>query len=145
MDLGVFILPVFLRVHQRSLDIAWGNLFVDYGGDPPSLPPKLSAFKRLVASCGKRKGSSLVQQFVKKVDIPTIELPAERPCRTAQNLSERGLIGQFTELWPSSKAIDRWVQRNWRPLVTEGIRNHLVERVYYVFAFDSEEDKDLIF
>jgi len=48
-------------------------------------------------------------------------------------------------LWPSPKAIDGWVQQNWRPLVYEGIQNHLVGRGYYVFVFDSPEDQDLIF
>ena len=82
---------------------------------------------------------------MKKVGIPTVELPAERLCQTTLNLSECGLIGQFSRLWPSLKAIDGWVQRNWRPLVLEGIRSHFVGRGFYVFVFDSTEDKDLIF
>ena len=64
------------------------GVFMDPGGDPPPLPLELFAFQILVASCGKRKGSSLVQQFVKKVDIPTIEFPVETPCQTALNLSK---------------------------------------------------------
>ena len=36
------------------------------------------------------------------------------------------------------------MQRNWRPLVSECIRNHFVGRGYYVFVFDSAEDRDLI-
>ena len=53
---------------------------MDVGGDlPPPLPPKLDAFKRLVASCGKRKGGPS-QKFVKKVDIPSVELLADRIC-----------------------------------------------------------------
>ena len=125
----------------------WGSYLriMDFGSDPLPLPPKLITFKRLVASSGKRKGNTFVQQFVKKVDIPTVELPAERPCRTTLNLSKRGLIGQFTRLWPSPKAIDGWVQRNWRPLVSEGIRSHLVGRVFFVFVFESAEDRNLIF
>ena len=83
---------------------------MESGSDPPPpLPPELLAFKRLVASSGKQKGNSLVQQFVKKVDIPSVELPAERPCQMALNIYERGLIGQFTGLLPSPKAIDGWV------------------------------------
>ena len=83
---------------------------MESGSDPPPpLPSELVAFKRLVASSGKRKGNSLVQQCLKKVDIPTVELSAERPCQMALNLSERGLIGQFTGLWPSPKVIDGWV------------------------------------
>ena len=80
-------------------------------GGPP-LPPKLEAFKHLISSCGKRKDSHLSQSFVKKTDIPSVDLPAERPCRTTLNLAEHGLIGQFTGLWPSPKVVDGWVQRN---------------------------------
>ena len=61
------------------------------------------------------------------------------------NLVECGFIGQFIRLWPSPKAIDGWVQRNWRPLVIEGIKSHFVGRGYYVFVFDSAEDRNLIF
>ena len=97
---------------------------MELGDIPPPLPPELLAFKRLVAASGKRKGSSLMQQFVKKIDIPSVELPAERTCQSAMNLFDRGLIGQFTRLWPSPKVIETWVQRNWRPLITEGIRSY---------------------
>ena len=79
---------------------------MDFGSDPPPLPPELIDFKSLVAFSGKRKGSSLVQQFAKKLDIPTVEFPVERPCRMVLNLSECGLIGQFTGLRPSPKEID---------------------------------------
>ena len=76
------------------------------GGEPPfPLPPDLEAFKKLIASSGKRKGGP-AQKFVKKLDIPSVELPAEKTCRLALNLAERGLIGQFTGLWPSPMAID---------------------------------------
>ena len=78
------------------------------GEVPLPLPLDLEAFKNLIASSGKRKGGT-AQKFVKKVDIPSVELPAETTCRSALNLAERGLIGQFTGLWPSPKAIDGWV------------------------------------
>ena len=80
------------------------------GRGPPPLPPELEAFKFLISSCGKRKGSPLSQSFVKKTDIPSVDLPTERPCRTALNLAKRGLIGQFIGLWPSPKVVEGWVQ-----------------------------------
>ena len=117
---------------------------MDSGSDPPlPLPPDLDAFKRLIASCGKRKGGPS-QKFVKKTYMPSVEIPA-KTCQTDLNLVVRGLIGKFTGISPFPKAIDGWVQRNWRPLVSEGIRNHFVKRGYYVFVFDSVEDRDLIF
>ena len=82
---------------------------MDPGGVPPlSLPPDMEAFKRLIAFRGNRKGGAS-NKFVKKVDIPSVELPAERICHSMLNLAERGLIGQFTGLWPSPKAIEGWV------------------------------------
>ena len=114
-------------------------------GVPPPLPPEIDAFKHLLASYGKRKGSPMVQNFVKKTSIPYVDLPAKRPCLTTLNLAERGLIGKFTSLWSCPKENDGWVQRNWRPLVFEGIHNHLVGRGYYVFVFESADDQDLIF
>ena len=114
-------------------------------GEPPlPLPPDLEAFNKLIASSGKRKCGP-AQKFVKKVDIPSIELPTNKTCRSALYLADCGLIGWFTSLWPSPKAIDGWVQRNWRPLISDGIRNHFFGRGYYIFVFDSTEDRDLIF
>ena len=120
-----------------------GSILKEFGGVPP-LPLDLKYFKRLIASCGKRKGGPS-QKFVKKVDIPSVELPANRTCCSTLNLVKQGLIGQFIGLWPSPKAINGWVQRNWRPLVSEGIRSHFFGRGYYVFVFDAAEDRDPIF
>ena len=69
---------------------------MDSGGVPP-LPPELEAFKMLIAS-GRKRTQGGVQRFVKKVDIPSVELPAERTCRLALKLANRGLIGQFLGL-----------------------------------------------
>ena len=53
---------------------------MDPGGVPPlSLPPNLEAFKTLIASSYKRKGGAS-NKFVKKVDIPSVELSAKRIC-----------------------------------------------------------------
>ena len=61
------------------------------------------------------------------------------------NIADRGLISQFTSLSPSPKEINGWFQRNWKPLISEGIRNNLVGKGYYVFLFENSEDRDLIF
>ena len=96
-------------------------------GEDPSFPFELDAFRKLVAASKKKKLSLNQQKFVKKLDnIPSVDLPAEHPCLTAMNIADWGIIGQFTGLWPSPKAIDRWVHRNWKPLISEGIGSHLV-------------------
>jgi hypothetical protein len=113
---------------------------------PPPLPPDLDAFRKLVATCNKRPASDSHQKFVKKLDsIPSIDLPAKETCRSTMNLAERGIIGQFMGLWPSPKAVGAWVQRNWSPLVKEGIRSHLVGKGFFIFVFDNLEDRNLIF
>ena len=77
--------------------------------DPPlPLPLDLVAFKKLIATKGKRIGGP-THKFVKEVDIPFVELPVDRTCRSALHLAEWGLIGQFIGLRPSPKTIDGWV------------------------------------
>jgi hypothetical protein len=103
-------------------------------------------FRKLVATSNKRPTSEHQQKFVKKLEtIPTVALSTEEPCRSALNLTERGLIGTFIGLWPSPKAVDAWVQRNWRSLAKEGIRSYLVGKGFFVFVFDSVDDRNLIF
>ena len=65
---------------------------MDAGGVlPPPIPHELEAFQRLVATCGKRKGGPS-QRFVKKVGIPSVELPANWIYRSNLNIPKCGLI-----------------------------------------------------
>ena len=65
---------------------------MDLGGVPPlPLPLELEAFKKLIAFGRKRTGGG-AQRFLKKVDIPSVELPAEQTCRSALNLADRVLL-----------------------------------------------------
>jgi hypothetical protein len=87
-----------------------------------------------------------IPKFIKKLeDIPEIALPEERPMQIALALAQRGLVGQFMGLWPSSKTTDDWIQRNWKPNLAHGVTCYPVGRGYFVFEFISEEDRDLIF
>ena len=117
------------------------------GGAEPAPPlPELLAFKNLIAGSHKRPIFEAQQKFVKKLDcIPIVELSIAETCKSAFNLASRGLIGQFTGLWPSPKSVEAWVQRNWMPLVSEGIKSHFVGKGFYVFVFESSDDKNLIF
>jgi hypothetical protein len=113
---------------------------------PPPLPLDLSTFKKLIEACNRYPASTTQENFVKKLEsIPSVTLPVDEPCRATLNLAARSLIGQFTGLWPSPKSIESWIQRNSRPLVSEGIKSHFVGKGYYVFLFDNVEDKNLIF
>ena len=118
------------------------------GGDAP-LSSSISAdeaFRRLIRSSRKKPGAPSIPKFIKKLDeIPEIVLPAEQPIKIALALAERGLVGQFMGLWPSTKTTDDWIQRNWRPLLKHSVTCYPVGRGFYIFEFISKEDRDLIF
>jgi hypothetical protein len=116
------------------------------GGEPPPPPSPSTSFRRLVEACSKKSTVSEAPSFVKKLnDIPEIDLPPEYPMKVTLSLSERGLIGQFMGLWPSTRSTDNWIQRNWRPLITNSVTCYAVGRGYFIFEFISQEDRDLIF
>jgi hypothetical protein len=84
--------------------------------------------------------------FVKRLDsIPKIDLPPDHPMRVVVSLSDRGLVGQFMGLWPSTRTTDNWIQRNWRPLIQNSVTCYAVGRGYFIFEFISQADRDLIF
>jgi hypothetical protein len=60
-------------------------------------------------------------------------------------LAQKGLVGHFMGLWPSTKTTYDWIQRNWRPNLEHGVTCYPVGRGFFVFEFISEEDRDLIF
>ena len=116
------------------------------GGSALPPPPEVLAFKEMIARGPKRPPSVNQQKFVKKKDsIPTVALPEEETCKAALILADRGLIGQFTGLWPSPKSVEDWTQRNWNPLTKEGVQSYFVGKGFFVFVFDSADDRSLIF
>jgi hypothetical protein len=116
------------------------------GASPPPSPPSVvDAFNKLLASLPKKKKYE-VTNFVKKLDeIPEISLPREGPIQVALSLVDRALVGQFTGLWPSPKTIEKWVGKNWAPLIKNNVTSYFLGRGYFMFEFTSKEDKELIF
>jgi len=84
---------------------------------PPSQPrneENVEAFASLIAENGAPRNRPSVNKFVKKLEsIPEISLPPSLPRRAAISLAKRGVVGQFTGLWPSPKSVQKWVERNW--------------------------------
>jgi hypothetical protein len=119
------------------------------GGGEAAPPPARSvedAFRRLVNSRGKKSTPPAIPKFIKKLEeIPEIVLPEENPMKIVVALAQKGLVGQFMGLWPSTKTTDDWIQRNWRPNLEHGVTCYPVGRGFFVFEFISEEDRDLIF
>ena len=126
--------------------------------DPPD-PPRGDldlhrAFSDLVRSLPPQQIRPATTKFVKKLDvIQEVQLPPAIPRMTALSLAEKGLIelqekgliGQFTGLWPSPKTVQRWVERNWSDKTQGKISIRFCGRGYYTFHFETKEDKDLIF
>jgi hypothetical protein len=56
---------------------------------------------------------------------------------------ERGLVGKFTDLWPSPRAIQEWITEKWK--VPGYIYGFYCGKGFYVFIFSSKEERDLIF
>ena len=114
------------------------------GGAPPD--PRYDAFDRLIGPQNRISGIRDPPKFVKRIeDVPEVALPPEETMRVAFSLADRALIGQFTGLWPSPKSTDSWVQRNWRPLISKNVASYSIRRGYFLFDFETKEDKDLIF
>ena len=74
-----------------------------------------------------------------------VSLLSEDTIHVTFSLEDRALIGKFIDLWLSLKSIESWVQRNWRPLITQNVASYLVGRGYFLFDFKSKVDRDLTF
>ena len=112
----------------------------------PPPQPEVIVFRKIVTGGNKRPLSESQQNFVKNLDyIPSAALPVEETCRFSLNLADRGLIGHFTSLWPSPTVMEDWVQRNWSPLISEGIKSHFAGKGFFIFVFENAEDKIIIF
>ena len=72
------------------------------------------AFSALVKSLQPQRTRPTLSKFVKKLDgLQEVNLPPTLPRMAALSLAKRGLISQFTGLWPSLKTVQRWIERNW--------------------------------
>jgi hypothetical protein len=117
------------------------------GGDPPpgSSSSDLQAFQALISSYAKAPKPP-PSRFVKKAaEIPkvTVFSPSAQPL--ALRLADRGLIGQFTGLWPSPKSMHLWLEANWRKLIQGQMSAAFCGKGFFAFLFEKKEDRDLIF
>ena len=100
----------------------------------------MEAFRILVRSAGPREKVAPPAKFVKKMEeIPSLELSPSDPCRMALLLSEKFLIGKFTGLWPSPKAVEQWITEWWSSLAPSHISLCATGRGYFVFIFANKE------
>ena len=79
---------------------------------------QLATFKALVQVVAPQAACHSSSKFMKKMDdIPSLELSPSDPCQKALILSEQALIGKFTGLWASPKAVEIWISEHWNPLL----------------------------
>ena len=77
--------------------------------------------------------------------MPEIALQEDQSIKIALALADRGLVGQFIGRWPSTKTMDDWIQRNWRPQLKNSVICYAVGRGFFIFEFTTKEDRDLVF
>ena len=107
---------------------------------------QLLAFKALVHAAAPQATSLPPSKFVKKIEeIPSLELSPSDPCQKAIILSKRALIGKFTGLWPSPKAVELWIAEHWKAIVQGHASLFAAGRGYFIFLFLNKEERDLIF
>jgi len=112
----------------------------------PEAAAAQQAFTTLVKSLPPQRPRPAISKLLKKLDVlQEVILPPALPRMATLSLAERGLIGQFTGLWPSPKRAQRWIEQNWFDKIQGKISIHFCGKGYFTFHFESKEDKDLIF
>lgn len=75
---------------------------------PPEEAAQHQAFLALINSLPPQRAHPWISKFVKKIEgLQEVALPPTLPRMVALALAEKGLIGQFTGLWPSPKIVQR--------------------------------------
>ena len=81
--------------------------------DPPDPSSFEDKFQHIVASLpSEQPAATRASRFVKLVDVPEVKLNSPASKRKAVTLSEKGLIGLFTGLWPSPRFVEIWLNKN---------------------------------
>jgi hypothetical protein len=116
------------------------------GGDPPpgSSTSDLQAFQALISSYAKTHKVNPHVLSKNRQKFPRLLcMLLRRPL--ALRLADRGLIGQFTGLWPSPKSMHLWLESNWRKLIQGQMSATFCGKGFFAFLFEKKEDRDLIF
>lgn len=107
--------------------------------DPPPAPllPEVDAFNRITTLSKKKLMEA--SKFLKKLgEVPEEDLPLEGPMKVDLTLAERYLFGKFVGSWPYPKNTEYWLQKNWRPLISNSVTSYLLGRGFFLFNFISK-------
>ena len=114
--------------------------------DPPD-PSLEDRFQSIVAALPPVSAAAAPSssKFIKRSEVPEVKLSSAASKRKAVALSEKGLIGLFTGLWPSPRSVEIWLNKNWRTLIQGEVQQIFCGKGYFAFIFEKKEDRDLIF
>jgi hypothetical protein len=103
-------------------------------------------FQALISSYSKASKESPLSWFIKRLEaIPKVYVhsPSSRPFSLC--LIENGLIGKFTRLWSSPKAMAQRLEQNWKKTIKGQLSTIFCGKGFYIFLFENKADRDLIF
>jgi hypothetical protein len=81
-------------------------------------------------------------KFVKKLDeMPKVSLSPSSTRNKEIFLANRGLIGQFIGIRPSSEIVSLWLEKNWKPFIKCYLNHFFCERGLFAFLFEHKEDE----
>jgi hypothetical protein len=82
--------------------------------------------------------------LVHEAPTPTISLRKDVISKLAR-LSSMTLICHFNGLWPHLVDLHDWILRSWLPVLKGDVFIHPCAQGFFIFEFDLQEDRDLIF
>jgi hypothetical protein len=127
-------------VHPGSLNNPiWCSCMASASGGGPNTPSvDITAFSSFITSLPK-PSKHPSSHFVKKLDeISTIPIQ-DNSINLVLCFVENGLIGQFTGIWPSPRAMATWIDKNWTPLIKGHLSHSFCARVFFAFLFEEKK------
>ena len=74
-----------------------------------------------------------------------VTIPPIYSTKKSLSLIKRGLIEQFSGIWPQPQATTTRVQQKWLPLIKGKVDTDFCARLFFAFLLEFKEDKHLIF
>ena len=118
------------------------NLFrIKFFRDPPlDLDPGErcksleDSLKKILASTpSSSKAVVSDSKFVKRATVPTVKISLAASKNKKMVLSKKGLVGNFTGLWPSRRGIEIWLNKIWRSLIHGEVMQKFFGKGFFLF------------
>lgn len=103
------------------------------------------AFNVLLASTPNFKKQSTFNYDKRAKGIPKIKISSREDLSHSLQLADKGLIGQFMDLWSSPRVVKSWIEKKWEPLIKGEAVYSFCGKGFYNFYFENGLDRDLVF